>query len=340
MSESVPAWRPDRFARRRPFLEARGRILRAVRDWFADAGFQEVETPVLQVSPGMEPNLTPFETRLIEVDGGARPMGLHTSPEFAMKKLLAAGAGPIFQIARVFRNGERSATHHPEFAMLEWYRPGAGWRAGVADCEALIRVAAAAAAPLAPAAPFDPAAPLGWLSVQAAFQNALGFDPIPLADDRDALAAAAAAAGIQSRPDDGWDDVFFRCLLNRIEPGLGGQIATALHGYPARMAALARLDPDDPRVAERFEVFAGGFELANGFGELTDPAEQARRFQAEQATIHASGRNREIDADFLAALDHGLPDAVGVAMGFDRLVMLATGAQRIDDVLWLPVAGP
>lgn len=340
MSESVPAWRPDRFQRRRPYLEARGRILRAVRDWFADAGFQEVETPILQVSPGMEPNLTPFETQLLEIDGAARPLGLHTSPEFAMKKLLAAGAGPIFQTARVFRNGERSATHHPEFTMLEWYRPGAGWRAGVADCEALIRVAVAAAAPLVPAAPFEPMAPLGWLSVADAFEGALGFDPIPLADDRDALAAAAGAAGVQSMADDGWDDVFFRCLLNRIEPDLGAEVATVLHGYPARMAALARLDPDDPRIAERFEMFAGGFELANGFGELTDAAEQTRRFQAEQAEIRASGRDREIDADFLAALAHGMPDAVGVAMGFDRLVMLATGARRIDDVLWLPVAGP
>ncbi|MEQ9122389.1 MAG: amino acid--tRNA ligase-related protein, partial [Alphaproteobacteria bacterium] len=157
-------------------------------------------------------------------------------------------------------------------------------------------------------------------------------------DDRAALAAAAAAAGVASDPADGWDDVFFRCLLNRIEPGLGAAAPVVLHGYPARMAALARLDPADPRVAERFETFAGGVELANGFGELTDAEEQGRRFEADLAAIRAAGGAREIDRDFLAALAHGLPAATGVAMGFDRLVMLATGAPRIDDVLWLPVA--
>jgi len=334
----APAWRPDRFDRRRPWLAARGRILKAVRAWFDAEGFTEVETPILQVSPGMEPNLDPFVTALREPDGRARAMGLHTSPEFAMKKLLAAGAGPIYQIARVFRNGERSATHHPEFAMLEWYRPGAGWRQGAADSLALVRVAIEAAAPLGPARGFDGLAEAERLSVADAFRRALGFDPIPLQDDRPALAAAAAAAGVASDAADGWDDVFFRCLLNRIEPGLGAAAPVVLHGYPARMAALARLDPADPRVAERFEVFAGGVELANGFGELTDAEEQGRRFDADLAAIRAGGGAREIDRDFLAALAHGLPEATGVAMGFDRLVMLATGAERIDDVLWLPVA--
>lgn len=340
MTGGAPAWRPDRFQRRKPRLEARGRILKATRAWFEAEGFAEVETPVLQVSPGMEPGLDPFETTLKDSDGTVRPMGLHTSPEFAMKKLLAAGAGPIFQIARVFRNGERSATHHPEFAMLEWYRPGAGWRQGAEDALALIRVAAAAAAPLAPARGFAAAAAADWLSVRRAFAERLGFDPIPLQDDAAAMRSAAAAAGVEPAPEDSWDDIFFRCLLNRIEPGLGMAAPVVLHGYPARMAALARLDPADPLVAERFEVFAGGFELANGFGELTDAAEQRRRFEAEQATILAAGGRRAIDEDFLAALAHGLPPSTGVAMGFDRLAMLATGAARIDDVLWLPVAGP
>ena len=169
------------------------------------------------------------------------------------------------------------------------------------------------------------------------FVDALGFDPMPLQRDTVAFAAAAAAAGIAAPPNDGWDDIFFRCLLNRIEPNLGASEPTVLHGYPARMAALARLDPADPRVAERFEVFAGGVELANGFGELTDAAEQERRFEADLAQIRATGGDRTIDRDFLAALAHGLPPATGVALGFDRLVMLATGAERIDDVLWLPV---
>jgi lysyl-tRNA synthetase class 2 len=340
VSGSAPAWRPDRFEQRLPFLAARARILKAVRAWFEAEGFLEVETPALQVSPGMEPNLDVFETALRDGFGGGMPMSLHTSPEFGMKKLLAAGAGPIFQIAHVFRNGERSATHHPEFSMLEWYRPGAGWREGVADTLALIRVALSAASPLAPAGTFKTDEDVEWLSVRAAFERNLGFDPMPMQSDTDALRTFTEAAGITTSPDDGWDDIFFRCLLNRIEPGLGEEMPVVLHGYPARMAALARLDPSDPLVAERFEVFAGGFELANGFGELTDAAEQRRRFENDQAQIRAAGRDRGIDEDFLAALEHGLPEAVGIAMGFDRLVMLATGAQRIDDVLWLPVAAP
>lgn len=337
MSETAPPWRPDRFARRRPYLAARGRVLDAVRAWFRAEGFTEVETPILQVSPGMEPNLDPFETWLAEPDGARRRLGLHTSPEFAMKKLLAAGAGPIYQIARAFRNGERSATHHPEFSMLEWYRPGAGWRDGAQDALALLQIAAKAARPLAPAQPFAATSPAAWLSVADAFRRDLGFDPIPMQADAAALAAAAAAAGVRPEPEDSWDDVFFRCLLNRIEPDLGAARPTVLHSYPARMAALARLDPADRRVAERFEIFAGGVELANGFGELTDAAEQRRRFEADLQTIRAAGGDRTIDEDFLAALEHGMPAATGVAMGFDRLIMLATGAERIDDVLWLPV---
>lgn len=339
MSESAPSWRPDRFAARLPYLQARGRILKAVRAWFEAEGFQEVETPSLQVSAGMEAGLDVFETELRDWQGGKRAMTLHASPEFAMKKLLVAGAGPIFQIGHVFRNGERSRTHHPEFAMAEWYRPGADWRRIAADVLALIRVAVHAAAPLGPLPPYRPDAAPEWVSVAQAFEAALGFDPVPLQQDAAAIAAAANGAGIATAPEDGYDDVFFRCLLNRIEPGLGAAAPVVLHGYPARMAALARLDPADPRVAERFEVFAGGFELANGFGELIDAAEQRQRFAADLAAIRAAGGDRAIDEDFLQALDHGMPPAAGVAMGFDRLVMLAAGADRIDDVLWLPVAG-
>lgn len=336
----APPWRPDRFQARKPYLLARGRILNAIRQWFTDQGFLEVDTPVLQTSPGMEPTLRPFETMLEEMDGSASPMGLHTSPEFAMKKLLAAGAGPIFQIAHVFRNGERSQTHHPEFSMLEWYRPGAAWQEIAADTCTLIQVAARAAAPLTPAAPFDSEGAVEWLSVRSAFETALGFDPMPIQDDMQGIRQAIEAAGLATAPEDGWDDIFFRGLLNRIEPGLGAAAPVVLYGYPARMAALARLDAADPLVAERFEVFAGGVELANGFGELTDADEQKARFKADLAAIQAAGGDRRIDADFLAALAHGMPASSGAAMGFDRLVMLASGATHIEDVLWLPVAEP
>lgn len=334
----APPWRPDKFDARKPYLLARGRILNAVRQWFMDQGFLEVDTPALQISPGMEPTLRLFETVLEEMDGSAHPMGLHTSPEFAMKKLLAAGAGPIFQIAHVFRNGERSQTHHPEFSMLEWYRPGAEWQAIAKDACALIQVAAGAAHPLVPASPFNSDGAVEWLSVRAAFEAALGFDPMPIQDDVEAIRQATEAAGLATAPEDGWDDIFFRGLLNRIEPGLGVEAPVVLHGYPARMAALARLDVLDPLVAERFEVFAGGVELANGFGELTDADEQRARFEADLRAIQAAGGDRRIDEDFLSALAHGMPAASGAAMGFDRLVMLASGAPHIEDVLWLPVA--
>ena len=336
----APPWRPDRFDARKPFLLARGRILNAVRQWFQAEGFLEVDTPALQVSPGMEPTLKPFETNLEEIEGEARLMGLHTSPEFAMKKLIAAGAGPIFQIAHVFRNGERSATHHPEFSMLEWYRPGEGWRAIADDACTLIRVAAKAAQPLAPLPGFAPDSPVEHLSVKAAFETAMGFDPMPIQDDIKAIRTATENAGVLTASDDGWDDIFFRGLLNRIEPGLGATAPVVLHSYPARMAALARLDAANLLVAERFEVFAGGMELANGFGELTDVAEQRARFEKDQADIRGAGGDRRIDEDFLDALAHGLPESAGAAMGFDRLVMLAAGASHINDVLWLPVAEP
>ena len=330
----APPWRPDRFDARKPFLLARGRILNAVRQWFQAEGFLEVDTPALQVSPGMEPTLKPFETNLEEIEGEARLMGLHTSPEFAMKKLIAAGAGPIFQIAHVFRNGERSATHHPEFSMLEWYRPGEGWRAIADDACTLIRVAAKAAQPLAPLPGFAPDSPVEHLSVKAAFETAMGFDPMPIQDDIKAIRTATENAGVLTASDDGWDDIFFRGLLNRIEPGLGAAAPVVLHSYPARMAALARLDAANLLVAERFEVFA------NGFGELTDVAEQRARFEKDQADIRGAGGDRRIDEDFLDALAHGLPESAGAAMGFDRLVMLAAGASHINDVLWLPVAEP
>jgi len=338
MTGSAPAWRPDKFERRRPYLMARNRILKAMRQWFDDQGFSEVETPALQISPGMEPNLNPFETTLVEPDGRSQVMGLHTSPEFAMKKLLAAGAGPIFQIARVYRNGERSATHHPEFTMLEWYRPGSDWKQGAIDTLSLLKIAARAAFPLLQCGKFDPQASADWLSVSDAFQEKLGFDPLPLQNDEAALRSVANTAGIKTDENDGWDDIFFRCLLNRIEPHLGTNKPLVLHHYPARMAALAQIDPLIPLAAERFEVFADGIELANGFGELTDHEEYKRRFNADLNAITANGESRKIDEDFLNAVAHGLPSGSGVAMGFDRAVMLATGARHIEDVLWLPVA--
>lgn len=343
----LPPWRPEALSRRRPFLVARGRILAALRRAFEDLGLTEVETPALQVSPGLEPNLTAFATDLVEAGTATRRrLHLHTSPEFAMKKLLAAGTGPIFQFARAYRNGERSDTHHPEFTMLEWYRPGAGYRDLIDDCAELLRVALAAAG--RPALQWrDRSATtdrVETITVVDAFRHHAGIDlmaSLPATGpDRHGLARQAAEIGIRTAAGDDWDDIFFRIFLERIEPRLGSPHPTVLIDYPVHMAALARPRADDPRFCERFELYVCGLELANAFGELTDADEQRRRFERDRATRQArSGEAYPIDEDFLAALAFGLPPSAGIALGFDRLVMLATGATRIEDVLWLPVAG-
>lgn len=352
-SAQSPAWRGDLLARRLPVLQARNRVTAALRAWFAGEGFTEVETPALQVSPGMEPHLNAFATRLRQPfeDGEGAPLFLHTSPEFAMKKLLAGGMDRIFQLARCWRNGERSDTHHPEFTMLEWYRAGANWRAGAADCEQLIRVAAASAGKPDGAAPIlrhgeaicDPAAPWRYLSVADAFDEYCGIDLLvtleePLQPDRDLLARGAKNCDVRCAADDSWDVIFDRLLLEKIGPHLGLGSVTLLHDWPLMLGALARQSDHDPRLADRFEVYCCGIELANGFGELTDSGEQRRRFEADQAKRRAMGAEpHPIDEDFLAALENGFPESSGVALGFDRLVMLCTGAARIEDVLWLPV---
>ena len=339
-------WRPDRFAARRGRLEQRGRILGAVRGFFAAHGYVEVGTPALQVSPGLEPHLRAFKTPLHDPHDRAAQRYLHTSPEFAMKKLLVAGMPRIWQLAHVFRDGERSAIHHPEFTMLEWYRLGATYRDLMDECTALIRTcqdAADAQAFTWRGHTADALRPWQRLSVAEAFEEHCSIDllataPDPLAPDLERLAAAAAHLGIAPHPGDDWEALYFRIFLERIEPVLGRGAPTILYNYPLSMAALSRRNPADPRLAERFEVYVCGLELANAFGELTDAAEQRRRFIADQAKKQALyGETYPIDEDFLAALEHGLPECAGVALGFDRLVMLATGAEDIEDVLWAPV---
>jgi elongation factor P--(R)-beta-lysine ligase len=330
-------WRPDAFARRRPYLETRSRILAATRAVFASRGFVEVETPALQVSPGLEPHLKAFATLLERPGEGPVPRFLHTSPEFAMKKLLVAGLPRIFQLAHCFRNGERGATHSPEFAMLEWYRAGATYLDLVDDCAALLRGAGARLLTWQGRV-CDPHAPWEKLSVAEAFSRHCGIDILATVDDIDALTAAARPLGIAPHDGDSWEDLFFRIFLAIIEPTLGIGAPTVLYDYPIAMAALARAKPGDPRLCERFELYVCGLELANAFGELTDAAEQRRRFAADQAKKRALyGEAYPIDEDFLAALDHGMPESAGIALGFDRLVMLASGATHIDDVLWAPV---
>jgi lysyl-tRNA synthetase class 2 len=340
-----PWWTPERHADRRPFLLGRGRIVGAVRGWFADRDFIEVETPALQVSPGNEAHLHAFATEAIDLSGASARLYLRTSPEFAAKKLLAAGETRTFELARVWRNRERGPLHHPEFTLLEWYRVGAAYETLMADCAALLGVAADAAG--AKALSFrgqvvDPSREPDRWTLAEAFDRFAGIDLLASvesdgATDRDALAHAAAAQGIRVAADDTWADVFSRVLVEKVEPNLGLGRATILCEYPVSEAALARPKTSDPRVAERFELYACGVELANCFGELTDPSEQRRRFEAEMAEKQrVYGERYPVDEDFLAALAH-MPEASGAALGFDRLVMLATGATRIDQVIWTPV---
>ncbi len=340
-----PWWSPAVHADRRPLLLTRNRIQAGLRVWLADQGFTEVDPAGLQVSPGNEAHLHAFACEAIGNDGVGRRMYLHTSPEFAMKKLLAAGETRIASFAHVWRNRERGALHSPEFTMLEWYRVGEDYSVLMQDCAAMLRIAAEAAG--ARLLRFrdrecDPFAPFERLSVAEAFQRYAGIDLLATiaADgsvDAGALRAAMAAAGLRASDDDTWSDMLSKVLVEKVEPKLGLGHVTVLDRYPAAEAALARKVAEDGRVSERFEVYACGVELANGFGELTNPEEQRRRFgleMDEKARVY--GERYPLDEDFLAALG-GMPEASGIAMGFDRVVMLAVGAPRIDDVLWVPV---
>ena len=341
----APWWRPDRYAAKRPLLRQRGRILAAIRAWFAGEGFVEVETPALVASPGIEPYLNAFATEIQGARGGRGTLYLHTSPEYAMKKLLVAGEARIYQLARCYRNRERGPTHHPEFTMLEWYRAGADYRDIMRDCEGLLRAAVGDKGVYRwKGIACDPRLPWDYISVAEAFTRHAGIDLLatasdPLRPDATRLAAEARRIGVAPSDSDTWDDVFFRVFLERIESKLGSPSPTILYDYPISMAALSRVKESDPRLAERFELYVAGLELANAFGELTDAGEQRRRFYDDQAKrLAMTGSAYPLDEDFLAALEHGMPPAAGIALGVDRLVMLATGAEDIELVLWVPVA--
>jgi lysyl-tRNA synthetase class 2 len=345
---SQPFWGKDRYAARRGRLATRAQVSSFVRRWFEAQGFIEVEPAALQASPGNETHLHGFKTALIRPDGSPVDAWLHTSPEFAMKKLLAAGEERIYALTGVFRNRERTALHVPEFTMLEWYRTGAALERLIEDCAALTRLAAhvAGAKRFAfrgrEASPFEPPE---LLTVREAFRRYARvdiYDSLPAGGlpDVETFARQARHAGLRLAPDDGWSDIFTRLLSERVEPNLGIGRPTVLRAYPASEAALARISPDDPRVAERFEFYCCGVELVNAFRELADPVEQRRRFaadMAEQQRIY--GTSAPIDGDFLAALAQ-MPDASGAALGFDRLVMLAAGAESVESVQWTPVFDP
>lgn len=336
-----PWWHPDRHADRRPALQLRQRIVHGIRGWFQDQGFIEVEPGALQVSPGNETHLHAFETRFQGNDPAERPLYLHTSPEFACKKLLAAGEERIFSLQKVFRNRELGPLHAPEFTMLEWYRAGAPYEQVMEDAVAIVRLAAEVAGTHIlqwgdTACRVD--LPARVTRVSEAFASR-GYDLLATlsGSDGDADALQRQATGIDPGLSrfQGWSDLF-SAILVEIEPGLGSDALELLTEYPARESALARPTPLDPRVAERFEVFAAGIELANGFGELTDADLQRDRLDAQmEARAAIYGSRYPVDDDFIAAL-RLMPPASGCALGLDRLVMLSSGARSVHDVIWTP----
>ncbi|WP_284179081.1 EF-P lysine aminoacylase EpmA [Rhabdaerophilum sp. SD176] len=339
MSPVHPFWRAPHHARRRDRLVRRARLKSAIRAHFDARDFLEVETGIVQVSPGNETHLHAFEAHWLASGDVPQQGYLHTSPEFAMKKLLAAGERRIYQFAPVFRAREASRLHAPEFTMLEWYRSGEDYTALMADCADLLRLATEIGGQdlfQYRGQSCNPRIEPERLSVSEAFERHAGIDLDAHLADRDGFAEAARGIGLRIAPDDGWTDVFSRVISERIEPHLGLGRATILDRYPVSEAALARPCPDDPRFSERFELYACGVELANAFGELTDPAEQRRRFEADMAEKERLyGESYPLDEDFLDALAD-MPPASGIALGFDRLAMLATGAEDVAGVIFTP----
>ncbi len=336
-------WTPEKFTAKREFLEQRIEIITAVRAFFRGRGFLEVETPILQVSPGLDPHIAVFSTELVEpLTYDKRRLYLHTSPEFAMKKLLAANLPRIFQITRVYRNRERSPLHHPEFTLLEWYRAEKNYLSLMDDSEDLLREVVKFTKNSffsRKKRQCDPHKPWVRLSVVEAFAELAAIDLLAtLTDSIDPdPTPLAAAARLALHPADRWEDVFYRIMLERIEPHLGYERPFILYDYPTPLAALARSKADEPRLAERFEIYICGVELANGYSELTDVPVQLSRFNSDmKIRQQLYGTTLPIDEDFINALAH-MPPAAGVALGIDRLVMLAVWAEEIDEVLWSPV---
>lgn len=338
-------WLPHNFSEKRAYLAVRSQCLQALRGWFFAQNFDEVHTPALQVTPVMDPHIHGFKTQLVEPDlQTAHEMYLHTSPEFAMKKLLVAGMARIYQLCPVYRNGDMSRLHSPEFMLLEWYRTQSDYHAMMQDCEDLVRAMAQEIGKMDVVHKdlrCDLSQPFERISVAQAFERYANIDLHAYLHDRDGFAACIMDQGIRVADDDAWDDIFFHVMAERIEQHLGKGRGCILYDYPAAMASLSRKKPEDPRYAERFELYLCGVEIANAFSELTDAAEQRARFEADMADKkRLYGAAYPLDEDFLQALDHGMPESSGCALGFDRLVMLLAGADNLDQVLWCPVDVP
>jgi len=324
-TESAPdAWRPVASAE---VLRLRASLKARARAFFEATGALEVDTPILSSAAPTDPDLEPLRTTVASRPG--TPCFLQTSPEFAMKRLLAAGVGDCWQFARVFRDAERGRWHNPEFELLEWYRVDCDHHELMDEVEALVAALLQSESRIAPAE---------RRSYADAFREYAGVDP--LEDDTEALQDAAArarlepVAGLADDDRDGWLD---RLLTGVVAPAFPTDRPTFLYDWPESQAALARIDERDPRVAHRFELYWGPLELANGFHELGMAMEQRARFVEDNARRRSRGQDElPLDERLLAALEAGFPDCAGVALGFDRVVMVAAGAGRIDDVLAFP----
>jgi elongation factor P--(R)-beta-lysine ligase len=323
-------------------IEKRGQIIRAIRSFFENQDFLEVETPYLVASPGMEAHLNAFRTVFIPEMGGC-PANLYlpTSPEFHMKRLLSMGFKRIYQIARAFRNGETGQLHNPEFTLLEWYRTDTGYETIMDDIEHLIttvcQTTLQSSAIQRNNRQIDLSLPWKRQTVSDAWKQFADID-LSKCISSETLYEAGRKLGVSGlNSDDPWDMTYFKIFLDRIEPKLGWDCPVILYEYPASMAALARKKPDDPTVALRFELYIAGIELANAFDELTDPVEQRERcLESQQERIREGREPFPLDERFLGALETGLPPCAGIALGVDRLVMLLLDTASIQDVILFP----
>jgi lysyl-tRNA synthetase class 2 len=346
-TSTVKWWKPELYLKNQDKRLARAKIFKTIRSFFESEGFLEVDTPALQISPGLEVHLKAFQTTFHNPLGTDETFYLHTSPEFTMKKLVTAGLPKIFQLCKTYRNEGLSATHQPEFTMLEWYRTGEDYTKIMADTVEIVRQSAKAYGThllRRGNRTCDPFKPWEYLTVTEAFQKYVGIDimkTIPdeptLEPDPTLLRQEAERIGETCSDDDRWEDIFFRIMMEKIEPNLGHNVPTILYDYPTCLGALARPKPTDARVCERFEAYICGVELCNAFSELTDVVEQRRRFETDSAMKEMLyGYTYPIDEDFMDALNFGMSEASGNALGVDRLIMLITGADDIRDTCWVP----
>lgn len=337
-------WKKNNFIEKKTYLEQRMNMIRAIRTWFEAQNFYEVETPALQICPGIEPHIFTMRTEIIDNrHEKAEYLYLHTSPELAMKKLLVAGMENIFQLCKCYRNAEGSRLHSHEFTMLEWYRAYSGYEKIIDDCISLIREICNKTSTEyltqgdIKSNPFDE-----WeiITVSDAFKKYAQFDLEPYLNNTSDFINKVKDIGLHCSESDSWEDLFFRVFLEKIEPNLGINSPCVIYDYPTCMSSLARIKQSDPRFAERFEVYICGIELANAFGELTDPNEQRKRFEFDLQKKKELYENVKgfhdlcIDEDFIQALEYGMPRSSGIALGIDRLAMLITGSNDIEKVLW------